>query len=65
MSIPRYCVDTSVIGGCLDPELAQDSRALLQMVHRREITLVVPDLLVVELDRAPAEGQAMIAQIRP
>ncbi len=63
MNIPRYYVDTSVIGGCLDPEFAQDSRALLQMVHRREITLVVSDLLVTELDRAPAEVQAVIAQL--
>lgn len=50
----RMYVDTSVIGGCLDSEFAEESRALLDMTCRGEFVLLVSYLLLDELRRAPA-----------
>lgn len=50
----RIYVDTSVIGGCLDDEFADESMALLDMARRGEVVLLVSDLLVQELQEAPA-----------
>ena len=47
----RIYVDTSVIGGCLDEEL---SRSLLDLARKREISLLLSDLLFQELEDAPA-----------
>jgi len=49
----RAYIDTSVVGGCLDDEFANASRALLGMARRGEVTLVLSDLLAVEVSRAP------------
>ncbi len=55
MKLLRIYVDTSVIGGCLDDDFAQDSTALLEMSRRGEATLLVSDLLAAELRLAPPE----------
>ena len=59
----RVYVDTSVVGGCLDSKFAVESRALVDMAVRGEVTLLVSDLLVAELMRAPAEVQAVYGQL--
>ena len=48
----RVYIDTSVIGGCLDDEFAQESKALLEMARRGEIILLVSDLVAEELGGA-------------
>lgn len=53
MSKLRVYVDTSVIGGCLDSEFAEESRALLDMACRGKIVLLISYLLLDELRRAP------------
>jgi predicted nucleic acid-binding protein len=49
----RVYVDTSVIGGCLDEEFAEPSRALLNLVREGKMTLLISDLLADELAGAP------------
>lgn len=51
----RIYIDTSVIGGCLDEEFAQESHELLELAKRSEIILVISDLLAAEVSRAPEE----------
>jgi len=53
----RVYIDTSVIGGCLDPEFAPESRALLEMARTGKVTLVVSDVLGDELEEAPPAVQ--------
>jgi len=53
----RIYVDTSVIGGCLDDEFAEESRALLDMARRQDVTLLVSDVLADELLKAPMAVQ--------
>ena len=53
----RIYVDTSVIGGCLDKEFEEESRALPDMARRGDVTLVISELLVAELRKANKEIQ--------
>lgn len=59
----RIYIDTSVIGGCLDSEFAEQSEALLEMGRRGDVMLLVSDLLADELARAPDEVQARLGSI--
>lgn len=59
----RVYIDTSVIGGCFDDEFVEESRSLVQMAHEGRVTLVVSDLLARELDDAPPEVRAVLAQL--
>jgi hypothetical protein len=45
----RIYIDTSVVGGCCDPEFADARCALIEMARRGEIVLIVSDLLLVEV----------------
>ena len=47
-----YC-DTSVIGGCLDPEFAEHSLRFVEEVKAGRIVLLISELLVRELTDAP------------
>jgi len=60
MKKPRIYVDTSVIGGCLDEEFAEDSNALLEMAKRGDAVLLVSDLLLDELRFAPPDVSAIL-----
>ena len=51
----RIYVDTSVIGGCLDEEFAEDSNRLLDAAKKSHIIFVVSDLVLRELLKAPKE----------
>ena len=59
----RVYVDTSVIGGCQDPEFAAESRALIEMARRGELTLLLSDLLFQELEDAPQEVVAILEDL--
>lgn len=61
----RVYADTSVIGGCLDEEFAEPSRALLEMVRQGEVALVMSDLLLDEIRRAPSEVVAILDSLPP
>lgn len=49
----RVYVDTSVIGGCFDPEFAAWSRLLVEDFRRRRLRPVVSDVVSMEVDLAP------------
>lgn len=59
----RVYVDTSVIGGCHDAEFASESRALIEMARRGELTLLLSDLLFQESEDAPPEVLAVLADM--
>jgi hypothetical protein len=59
----RSYVDTSVIGGSLDEEFAEESLALLEMAERGEATLLVSDVLLEELGGAPADVRALLDRL--
>ncbi len=59
----RVYVDTSVIGGCVDEEFVEESRSLMEMAQQGRVTLVVSELLARELDDAPPDVRAVLAQL--
>ena len=59
----RVYVDTSVIGGCFDPEFTTESQALLQMARDGKVILVISDLLLDELATAPERVRALIGSL--
>jgi hypothetical protein len=56
---PRIYTDTSVLGGCEDDEFREPSRRLLDAFQSGELTLVLSELTVRELEAAP-EGVRML-----
>ena len=56
---PRIYTDTSVLGGCEDEEFREPSRRLLEAFQRGELTLVLSELTIRELETAP-EGVRMV-----
>ena len=57
---PRVYVDTSVVGGCLDDDFSEESNALFENARRGELTIVVSDLLLEELARAPEKVREIL-----
>ena len=49
----RVYADTSVVGGCFDPEFKRGSLALMGMVREGSVVLPLSELLGIELRRAP------------
>jgi hypothetical protein len=56
---PRIYTDTSVMGGCEDDEFREPSRRLLEAFVGGDLTLVLSELTLRELDTAP-EGVRMV-----
>jgi predicted nucleic acid-binding protein len=54
-----YC-DTSVIGGCFDPEFETDSLRLIKAVENRQVKLVLSDVVLAELVDAPEDVQGIV-----
>ncbi len=59
----RIYVDTSVIGGCHDLEFAADSRALIDMAIRGQITLLLSAIVIAELAFAPEQVRMEIMRL--
>ena len=59
----RIYTDTSVIGGCLDQEFADASLRLLQEFETGETIIVLSDLTILELKKAPAQVRAVLERI--
>ncbi len=59
MSKPSYAkrlrvyADTSAIGGCFDPEFAEDSLRLIKAAREERVVLLLSDIVVRELEDAP------------
>ncbi len=56
----RIYTDTSVIGGCLDPEFSVYSNRLFDRFHAGLDILVLSDLTLAELEAAPVEVRALL-----
>jgi len=59
----RIYMDTSVIGGCEDEKFRGPSRRLIQRAERREVTLVVSDATLRELEPAPRAVREVLGAI--
>jgi predicted nucleic acid-binding protein len=59
----RFYVDTSVIGGCFDPEFAEWSRLLIDDFRHRRLRAVVSDLVSTEVDLAPRAVRAQYDEL--
>ena len=49
----RLYVDTSVIGGCLDPEFSLGSLRVIQAARDSRVILLISDIVVREIRKAP------------
>lgn len=61
--IERIYTDTSVIGGCLDPEFSEASQALIDVFKRGESTVVISSLTMLELKLAPSAVRAILHEV--
>jgi predicted nucleic acid-binding protein len=50
----RVYVDTSAVGGCLEPQFATDSNRLFELARQGRLILVASDVVFDELELAPA-----------
>ena len=60
---PRVYTDTSVIGGCLDPEFQVSSTQLFHLFISGRATMVLSDLTLLELQGAPPPVKAVVAGV--
>lgn len=63
MRIPRIYADTSVIGGCLDVEFSSESSHFIEMVRQVRCILLLSEITVAELDKAPAAVQNILLSL--
>ena len=61
----RVYADTSVFGGCFDPEFEAESRKLFEEVRQGRFTVVISDVTVEELQPAPEEVRQVLAKLPP
>jgi predicted nucleic acid-binding protein len=59
----RVYIDTSVVGGCLDKEFAEDSRRVFDEAISGRIVLLISDLVIAELGPAPGEVKAVLGSV--
>lgn len=63
MKIQRVYIDTSVIGGCFDPEFARWSDGLMQDFRLGNFKPVVSELVAAEVEDAPDPVQDIYAEL--
>jgi len=63
MRLNRIYVDTSVAGGCFDPEFRRDSLALFDMARKGTAVLLISSVLAQELEEAPPEIARFIEEL--
>jgi predicted nucleic acid-binding protein len=63
MRAPRVYLDTSVLGGCFEPEFEEWSNGLVEDFRRRRFVPVLSDLLAAELDPAPERVRQVHAEL--
>lgn len=61
----RVYADTSVFGGCFDPEFEQESCAFFGEVAEARFLLVISDVTVRELALAPHEVRRVLEKVPP
>ena len=60
---PRIYTDTSVLGGCEDDEFNDPSRRLLEAFVGGELTLVLSELVLRELETAPEAVRMVVGRV--
>lgn len=60
----RIYTDTSVIGGCLDEEFREPSRELFSRFESGKDVLVLSELTLKELQRAPEEVRDILRKMK-
>ncbi len=63
MKVPRIYIDTSVIGGCFDPEFAKWSNGLMKDFRLGHFKPIVSDIVTVELIKAPEQVRKKYAEL--
>ena len=61
----RIYADTSVIGGCFDPEFEEASRRLFDMFVAGDHVLVISELTTTELKNAPPRVSGALSAVPP
>ncbi len=61
--IPRVYIETSAIGGCFDPEYREESNQLWSEFKTAKKTLVVSDLVLLELEEAPKRVRQLLDEL--
>ena len=61
----RIYVDTSVIGGCLEPSFSKASLALFAAFRKGAATMVISDIVEKELARAPKNVREILRSMPP
>ena len=59
----RVYVDTSVFGGCFDEEFEDESKRLFQDASNGKFVLVISEVSLLELGRAPEHVQKVLADV--
>ena len=63
MKIQRVYIDTSVIGGCFDPEFAEWSNGLLQDFRNGTFKPLLSEVIAAEIGEAPQPVQVVYAEL--
>jgi hypothetical protein len=61
----RIYVDTSVIGGCFDPEFQAWSNGLIEDFQMGTFGLVLSDVTAAEIERAPEQARELHRELLP
>ncbi len=60
---PRVYTDTSVLGGCEDVEFRNPSRRLVEAFVRGDLTLVLSELTLREIETAPEAVRRVVSTV--
>ena len=63
MKQQRIYVDTSVLGGCFDPEFERWSNMLLEAFRRGDYLAILSSVTAAEVEQAPEQVQAVHAEL--
>lgn len=63
MKVQRVYIDTSVIGGCYDPEYARWSKGLMMDFRLGLLKAVLSDIIAAEIEDAPHPIQEIYAEL--
>lgn len=63
MKVQRVYIDTSVIGGCFDPEFAPWSNGLMTDFQKGRLKAVLSEIVAAEIVDAPYPTQEIYAEL--